>query len=269
MRSSRFLAFINKPFALLGIYIFFSAVLMNFSDTASLWGIRWAVLRAVGVIDSFKMEFAWRENLETENEALKKENFELHIANQKLREIVLENSRLKEMLELKPEDKLKYITARVIANGTENGINTRILNVGEQDSVRENMAVVNADGLVGKIIEVGIKESVVQLLMDHDCWVGVRLQKSREMGIVGWDGNPWLNLHYIPKNIPLKKGELVLTSGMSRIYPPGLKVGLVSDINEDENEMFQKIRVKPAVNFNSLEEVFVIRTERAEKPVTE
>lgn len=269
MRSSRFLAFINKPFVLLGIYIFFSAVLMNFSDTASLRGIRWVVLRAVGIIDSFEMEVAWRKSLESENESLKRENFELHIANQKLREIVLENMRLKKMLELNPEGEYKYIAARVIATGTENGINTRILNIGEQDSVGENMAVVNADGLVGKIIQVGEKESVVQLLMDHDCWVGVRLQKSREIGIVGWDGNPWLNLHYIPKNIPLDIGELVLTSGMSQIYPPDLKVGLVSKVEEDENEMFQKIRVKPAVNFNSIEEVFVIRIERAEKPVTE
>lgn len=269
MRSSRFLAFINKPFALLGIYIFLSAVLMNFSDTASLRGIRWAVLRTAGIIDSFKAEFTWRKNLEAENEALKRENFELHIANQKLREIVLENARLKEMLDLKPDSSYKFIAAQVIATGTDNGINTRILNVGEQDSVGENMAVVNADGLVGKIIAVSEKESEVQLLMDHDCWVGVRLQKSREMGIVGWDGNPWLNLHYIPKNIPLEIGELVLTSGMSRIYPPDLKVGLVSKIDEDENEMFQKIRVKPAVNFNSIEEVFVIRIERAGKSVTE
>lgn len=268
MRSSRFLAFINKPFALLGIYIFFSVMLMNFSDTASLRGIRWAVLRTVGIIDSFKAELAWRKNMEAENEALKRENFKLHIANQKLREIVLENARLKEMLALEPDNNYKYIAARIIATGTENGINTRILNVGEQDSVSENMAVVNADGLVGKIIEVGKKESVVQLLMDHDCWVGVRLQKSREMGIVGWDGNPWLNLHYIPKNIPIEVGELVLTSGMSRIYPADLKVGLISKIDEDENEMFQKIWVKPAVNFNSIEEVFVIRTERAGKPVT-
>jgi rod shape-determining protein MreC len=105
--------------------------------------------------------------------------------------------------------------------------------------------------------------------MDHDCWVGARLQNSREVGIVGWNGNVWLDLHYIPKNIPVRIGELVITSGLSEIYPPELKIGVVVDIEESEGELFKKVQVTPAVNFNSIEEVFIIRTETPENPVSE
>jgi rod shape-determining protein MreC len=269
MRSSRFLGFVNRPIVLLSIYIFLSAMLMNFSDAASLRGIRWTVLRIIGMFDSIQMDLAWRENLAQENELLKQENFQLHITNQKLREMVLENSRLKELLAFRNESQYEYITARVIATGTEKGVNTLILNIGTRDNVEKNMAVVNADGLVGKIIAVGSRESIVQLLMDHDCWVGARLQNSREVGIVGWDGNVWLNLHYIPKNIPVRIGELVITSGLSEIYPPELKIGVVVDIEESEGELFKKVQVTPAVNFNSIEEVFIIRTETPENPVSE
>jgi rod shape-determining protein MreC len=269
MRSSRFLVFVNRPIILLGIYIFLSAMLMNFSDAPSLSGIRWTVLRIIGVIDSIKMDLAWHENLEKENELLKKENFQLHITNQKLREMVLENNRLKEMLALREDSQYEYIIARVISSGTEKGVNTLVLNSGTLDSVKKNMAVINADGLVGKIIAVSNRESVVQLLMDHDCWVGARLQNSREIGIVGWDGNAWLNMHYIPKNIPVEEGELVITSGLSEIYPPDLKIGLVADFKESEGDLFKKIQVTPAVNFNSIEEVFIIRTEIPENSASE
>lgn len=269
MRSSRFLAFLGRPFVLLGVYIFLSAMLMNLSDSASLRGIRWAVLQTVGLLNSIKAELAWQRNLEQENELLKKENFRLHLEYQKLRETILENARLKELLKMKESSPDSFITAQVIAFGTENRLNTRVLNVGYQGGVEKNMAVVNADGLVGKVIETTADYSIVQILTDHDCWVGAQLQMCREVGIIGWDGNPWLNLYYIPKNIAVQEGEWVLTSGLSKIYPPGLKIGAVAKVDQDENELFKKIRIKPAVNFNSIEEVFVIRTATRENSASE
>lgn len=261
MRFTRYLAFLNKPYLLLLGYIFLSVVLMNFSDTASLRGVRWALLQVLNVVDSFKTEFTYRKNLEAENERLKKENFYLHITNQRMREMVLENARLRELLNLKTEHSYDFIAARVIAESSEKGINSRVLNVGEQGGVRENMAVVNAEGLVGKIIGVSAHQSIVQVLTDLNCRVGARLEKSREKGIVGWGGDPWLDLEYIPKNIRVEPGELVITSGLSEIYPEGLKIGVVTDFSETDYDMFMSVRVKPAVNFNALEEVFVIKTE--------
>ncbi|RMF58790.1 MAG: rod shape-determining protein MreC [Calditrichaeota bacterium] len=256
---------LNRSLWLLLFYIFLSLLLMNFSDGRSLRGVRLVLLQTIEWIDEIKEAITVHQNMEKELLALKKENFDLRLTNIKLREVLIENARLRKLLELKTSSPYHLVAARVIGKGTEEGIRTLILNVGEDDSVRINMAVVNADGLVGRIISTTTSESIVQILMDHNSLVSARLQQSREVGVVGWSGNSWLDLQYISKNIPVKRGELVITSGLSQIYPPGLKIGVVADIIENEYDWFKEIRVKPAVNFNAVEEVFVIRALREEK----
>jgi rod shape-determining protein MreC len=133
-----------------------------------------------------------------------------------------------------------------------------ILNVGSADSIQKNQAVLTEAGLVGKILDTEPKQALTQILMDRNTLVSARLQKSREIGVVGWSGNLWLDLYYIPKDVEVEPGEVVITSGLSRIYPQGIKIGVVAEINEKEYELFKEIKVKPAVNFNQLEDVFVV-----------
>ena len=259
MNLRPYLGIFNRSILLLFVYIFISALFMNFSDTQSLRGIRWALLQTVERVEELKQFFTIRRNLATENDLLRKENFDLNIENQKLREmLVSENKRLKKLLNLKEVGKHSYIAARVIATSAERGYRSIILDVGKVDGVGEQMAVVNADGLVGKVVIAQDDQSIVQVLMDYNANVSARLQNNRENGMIGWSGNSWLDLEYIPKNIPVAKGEVVVTSGLSDIFPPGLKIGYVLAISEEEHLLFKRIRVKPAVNFNAIEEVFVI-----------
>ncbi len=261
MRLPRYLTFLNKSFLLLLLYIFLSGVLMSFSDTSSLRGIRWVMLHAAEFVNSIKENIATRGNLARQNEFLKEENFYLHITNQQLREMVLENSRLRKMLALKPPSGYKYIAAKVIGGSTEPGINSVILDTGEQDSIAVNMAVINTDGLVGKVISTTASQSVVQLLKDHNAFTSARLQNSRETGTVSWKGGDALDLNFVPKNISVEIGEVVVTSGLSQIYPAQLKIGVVNYTKDDEQDLFKKIGIQPAVNFNALEEVFVLKKE--------
>lgn len=259
MKLPQYLSFLNKSFMLLVFYIFLSGIMMNFSDEKSLSGIRWTFLQMIETVDGVKETFTIRRNLSEENESLKAKFFELSQENQELREmLVSENQRLKRMLELKEKAGYEYIAARIIANSTEKGFRSVILDVGTNDGVSAKMAVINADGLIGKVIITESSQSVVQLLMDFNANVSVKLQNSRENGIVSWTGNSWLDLNYIPKNIPVENGEWVVTSGLSSNYPPGLKVGYVSAVSELQQAHFKEIRVQPAVNFNAVEEVFVM-----------
>lgn len=269
MSFPAYLNLFKRPAFLLLVYIFLSLVFLNFNDVAALRGFRLVMLDAVELIESFKFGFTARKTLKAENEALRKENFYLHLTNQRLREVVLENSRLKRLLRLKEEKSFQFLAARVVGSTTDKDFGTLILDVGDEDSIDVNMAVVNADGLIGKIIEVTPRQSLVQILMDHDSWVSARLENSRETASVNWSGQPWLNLNYIPKNIPVEKGELVVTSGLSQIYPEGLKIGIVANIAERENDWFKTISIKPAVNFQALEEVVIIRKTLAENAATE
>ncbi len=223
------------------------------------------MLQTIEWVHQIEETFRLRHHMSQEIEQLKAENFRLKMTALKLREVLIENSRLRRLLKLKEEGAYRVVAARVIGSGTEGGIRSLIISVGEQDSVRKNMPVVNADGLVGRVIATTPGQSIVQILMDHNSLVSARLQHSREAGVIAWSGNSWLDLLYIPKNIPVEKGEMVITSELSRIYPPGLKIGIVTTIKENKFDLFKEIRVKPAVNFNAVEEVFVIRNQAAGK----
>jgi rod shape-determining protein MreC len=259
MKLIRYLLFPNKSLALLLLYVFLSGVMMNFSEPSALRGIRWAMLQVTETLSSLQNRFAIRNDLEQRNQFLVRENFELRVRGQELREMVLENARLKQLLALKDKAPRDFITARVIAWGTENGVGSVILDVGEDDGVLNNMGVLNAQGLVGKVFQVSPSQCQVQLLQDRNAFVSARLQNTREIGTVAWRGGSFLEMQHILKNIPVDVGEVVLSSGLGKIYPPDIKIGVVASVEADERGMFHTIKVQPAVDFNALEEVFVIR----------
>ncbi|HQU71635.1 MAG: rod shape-determining protein MreC [Calditrichaeota bacterium] len=260
MKIQTYLSLLKRPVALLLLYILLSVLLMQTGDNSALRGIRWTMLQVVEWIDDVQAGFYLTETVMKENETLKAENFDLRMTRQQMRELYHENQRLKEMLDFSERASLKYLLARVVGSGPETGIRTFILNVGSDDGVGENMAVVNPDGLVGKIKAVTPGQSQVQTLLDPNFFVSARLEASRVVGDVGGGGDFELALNHIPTNIPVEPGELVLTSGMSRIYHPGLKIGVVTEIKEDTRDLFQEILIRPSVNFRSVEEVFVVLT---------
>ncbi|MEL6821659.1 MAG: rod shape-determining protein MreC [Calditrichota bacterium] len=258
MNPQAIVAYLKKPIFLLLAYILLSFFLMSVSETNPERFPRSLLLSVVETTDNMREEFSYRTNLFEENETLRNKNFKLETEIQNLREILAENARLRKMLELKEEKKATYIAGRIVGESVERRIRSLIIDVGREDGIKRNMAVVNPDGLIGKVLATSDGQAIIQQLVDHNALVSVTLQNSREKGVVSWSGNSWLELLYIPKNIPVSRGETVVTSGISQIYPPGIKVGVVTSVEEDEFNLFKSIRIKPAVNFNALEEVFLI-----------
>lgn len=258
MKLNPFLVLVRKPLFLLVVYIILSIVLLRMNPEKSLQGLRYGALQVVEVFAKIRFQIAVWKDYQKEVEILKRENFKLQTTLQKTRDIFLENERLKLLLNFKEENQLELIPSKIIGVGTELGVRSFVLDIGEEDGAQKNMPVLTADGLVGKIVLTTPKQSICQILKDHNSLVSARLQNSREIGVVSWDGEPWLNLLYISKDVPVNIGEDVVTSGLSKIYPPFLRIGQVSEINENEYDLFKEIRIKPAVNFNSLEEVIVI-----------
>jgi rod shape-determining protein MreC len=248
----------RRTILILVLYLLLSFLFMATNDPFILRGMRIAILQGIGWVSSAKNYIKYRQELEEENKILRKQLLEFSLANQKLQEQLLENLRLRRLLKFKEESNFSYIPATVIGIGQEQTIRSLILNVGSADGVVKNQTVVTEQGLVGKILIVEPHESVTQILMDQNSLVSVRLQKSREIGVIGWTGNLWLDLNYIPRDVVVEPGEVVLTSGLSRLYPRGIKIGIVAEVAEVEYELFKSIKVKPAVNFNNLEEVFIL-----------
>lgn len=243
---------------LLGGYVIASFLLMNFNDALTLRGMRLVVLQVVAAVQSVENKIQYLQDQDEEVRKLRRQNLDLSLSNQKLQEVLIENIRLRRLLQFKTEKKYNYIAARVISRGQERTVSSLILDVGLREGVSKNMPVVTDAGLVGKISKVFTHQAQVQILMDRNTLVSARLQKSREIGIVGWSGNFWLDLNYIPRHVKIEPGENVITSGLSEIYPAGLKIGVVGEVTFKEHELFKNIKLKSAVNFNTLEEVFVL-----------
>jgi rod shape-determining protein MreC len=260
MKIIRVLHFLNKSAILLLIYIVLSFVMMSFSEPSALKGVRWGLLQLSEWTNEVKNVFSSKNALILQNDYLVKENFELRVREQQLREIILENARLKRLMAFRESTPGKYIAAKVIAYGPEKNIGSVIVNVGAKDGVEINMPVINAKGLIGKVFNVTDGQAQVQLLTDRNAFVSARLQESREVGTVSWTGKGnQLELLYILENIPVTPGEVVVTSGMGGIYPPGIKIGVVTDVKSEPGNMFQKILIQSSVNFNALEEVFLLQ----------
>lgn len=243
---------------LLAFYVTLSFLLMNLNDPFMIRGLRIGMLQAINWVSRMEHFLDYVRDLKQENRALRRENLQLSLNNQRLQELMLENLRLRRLLGLKRSSPFHFVAANVIGFGQEETVRSLILDVGKEDSIRKNMPVVTEKGLVGKILHVETHQSIAQILLDRHSLVSARLQKSREVGVISWSGNFWLDLNYIPKEVAVNPGEVVITSGLSKIYPPGIKIGIVAEVKQNEYELFKEIKVKPAVNFNNLEQVFVL-----------
>lgn len=131
---------------------------------------------------------------------------------------------------------------------------------GSQDGIEKDMAVISADGLVGRIVEVDAHESIVLELIDPDAAAAARITQSRDTGTVQGHGptRP-LSLDFIPGEARVNVNDLVVTSGFDDgIFPPGIPIGNVLSITGESSDPEQDITVEPAVDFNALQFVTVL-----------
>ena len=119
------------------------------------------------------------------------------------------------------------------------------------------MAVISADGIVGKVLRVYGSTSLVLLIDDQTSGVGAILDKSRLQGIVRGTPSGEVVLEKVMSDETVSPGELVLTSGGDGIFPKGLLVGRVTKVSPG-SELFLNIRVRPAADLHRLEEVLVV-----------
>jgi rod shape-determining protein MreC len=181
-------------------------------------------------------------------------------------EISQENLRLKEQLSFSQGLDYRHIPAKLIGRDPDNLYSALVINKGSYSGVVRDMVVIawqgGAQALVGKVIQVRTFESLVMPLYDSSLLVASRFAASRFEGIVGGQGNPDLPLRmrFIPKRArdEISRGDLVVSSGMGRVYPPEINIGRISDIFYHEYEISMEAELEPLVDFSRLEYVFVV-----------
>lgn len=203
------------------------------------------------------------KNLKSENEALKSELETLKKESRNREEYKRENTRLKKILQLADDlDKCDTVAAKVVSYEPHNWFYSLMINKGERDGIKKDNVVITPSGLAGKVTEVGFNWSRVSTILDSANSVGIKLTRTGDVGIAQGDAELLKKkkfcISYISKETALINGDLIETSGLGGIYPPGLSVGTIEEIQVDSTGGLTKAIVSPAVDFDDIYEVLVV-----------
>lgn len=205
-------------------------------------------------------------NAQDENLLLKQKITEQSLLLQKFGELERENERLKGLLNFKLSKPLEMRAARVIARDVSLFFRTIDIDLGSQDGIERGMAVVSSEGAVGRILRTSSSVSTVLLVTDVNSRLDGVIQRSRSQVIVGGTTSGDLNLLMLARRSDVKTGDLVVTAGTGGLFPPGFKIGTMTQIEENPHFVLEEASLEPAVQFNSLEEVFVVTALDRGKP---
>jgi rod shape-determining protein MreC len=217
-----------------------------------------AVWGVIGGISSIWRGYFYLVGLEKENQALKRELQELKLQVNRYREADLANQRLRALLNFKKSIATPLLPAQLVAFDPSGWFQTILIDKGRDDGVVRDMAVVSAEGLVGRVIGVSNHHAKVLLILDGNSAVDAYIQRSRARGVLVGLGLELCLLKYVQRNEDVQVGDQVISSGMGGVFPKGLLVGTVQEVVRGSSGLFQRVEVEPAVNFGRLEEVLVV-----------
>lgn len=204
---------------------------------------------------------SYQEILE-ENQVLKNEQIKYDILLSYNEKILEENKRLQEILKIKEEKNLNLKVTKVNFRNPSNLYTRFYINLGKKDGVKKNMIVLSGETLIGKVGRVYENYSIVDMITSENFNVSA-LTESQMLGIVKGsdeeDGTLYFEANTFQNNIEI--GEKIYTSGISEIYPKGLYIGKVSEIDEDNGELFRSIKVKNDIDVLNMMEVLILMPE--------
>jgi rod shape-determining protein MreC len=225
----------------------------------------------VSALSPFERGLLWVENgtgdiwhnyfylrgVRAENRQLKEQIEQMRLEQVRLSEDAAQAHRLQTLLAFKEQYIARTVAAQVI--GTSGTDSNRVIYIdkGEDAGIKRDMAVITADGIVGKVMLAYRSEAQVLLINDMSSGVGVILGDTRLQGVLVGTVNGEVVLNDVMSDEQVPVGEKVLTSGGDQIFPKGLPVGTVAKVANGK-ELFLNIKIKPAANLSRLEEVLVL-----------
>lgn len=215
---------------------------------------------------------AWKRylylvNAVEENERLKEMLDEQKIKLAQFDEILIENRRLRDLIGIKERYGLDVIGAKVIGHDPRGSFRVVTVDKGKKDGVTVNMAVISADGLVGRVVEVTRGISRILLITDPNNVVDVLDQRSRVRALLSGTVTGTAlardfylsRLEYLERKSDVVDGDVIITSGLDGMYPSGIPVGTVSEAEAAPGDVFRRAKVVPFVDFARLEEVLIVK----------
>jgi rod shape-determining protein MreC len=202
--------------------------------------------------------------LKSTNDALAKENERLH---QLLKDNYQAPGQLNKSVtdtvmidSLRKVQKFIFREAKVVNSSVALQTNFLTIHRGSAQQIRPNMGVISPQGIAGTVVSTSPNFAVVMTMLHRQYTVVVKLKNSGERGKIEWDGvNPsYVTLRDVPKSAKVNKGDSIVTSETSSLFPPGILVGTVYEIVDDKSSNFYTVKVRTATNFYNVEYVYVI-----------
>jgi len=256
------------------VFVFVALVLISFNagKRRSWTPVEQVVIEITAPVQNFirkssqTVEKTWLKylslvDLREENTRLRKEVDGLRMQNDLYRELASTHARLRELLQFKESLRSPVAAAQVIGRDPTGWFESILIDKGSNAGLRLNMPVVDARGVLGRLVAVSPNYSKVLLIIDQNSAVDCLIQRTREKGILKGLPSQLCKLDYVSRAADVAVGDKIVTSGLDRIYPKGLPVGEVTEIADTPWEFFKDVRVRPAADFAKLEEVLVLLKE--------
>jgi len=235
----------------------------------------------VGAITPFERGVMWIENgagglfhnyiylrgVRAENRELKAQIEQMRLEQVRLSEDAAQARRLQTLLAFKEQFISRTVAAQVIGSSGSDLSRVLYIDKGENAGIKRDMAVMTADGIVGKVLVVYPSVSQILVINDQSSGVGAMLEKTRLQGVLRGSASGEIMLERVMSDEQVPVGETVLTSGGDQIFPKGLPVGTVAKVGNGK-DLFLNITVKPAADLSKLEEVLVLVEKQERVPQT-
>lgn len=195
-----------------------------------------------------------------ENSRLRADNIRLSSQLARSREAEIENERLRRLLGLRDTTETPTLAAEVVSKSLTLPRSLLTISVGRRDGVEPDMAVVDERGIIGKVVLSSNRFSRVMPYLNTEMRIPAKIQPSETPGIVRWDGDrrDRLLMEHVVKTEPVQKGQLVVTSGFSQVFPEGYPVGVIDSVIVRPGRIELTLFVEPLADVERSEHVFVL-----------
>ncbi len=169
---------------------------------------------------------------------------------------------LKRKLAFKEKERTPLAVAKVVGKDPAYWFQTIVVKIGQNDGVMNGMVAQTEKGVVGQVIQVAPHYAKILLANAPSSAIDAIVQKNRVRGILKGAGTDGYTLNYVLKNADVVVGDRVVTAGIGGLFPSGILLGEVAAVHKQQRGMFQEIVVRPSVDFQTLELVFIYQTEK-------
>lgn len=221
-----------------------------------------APVAAIGDFFGNIFDFSTKKGLQAEIDDLNQQLAELKTDSQISSDVEAENKKLRKLLKLKDSYREGWVTvaAEVIGRDADNWYERLTVNKGSKDGIAEDMAVVDQNGLVGKVVNVTKNTCEVQMMVDSGAALGGMLQKSSIEGVLQGigGGKGLISMTKLPYNADIQLNDVVVSSGVGGVFPAGLLVGTVVKVNTSADGLSKEAIIQPYCDFNDIQFVLIV-----------